>query len=169
MNPFIRLLLFALAFSQALQGVEPTISSLLPRGGMRDSVQEIRIRGQRLDKTVEILFYSEGIKANKIEVDKSTSLKASVAISQGAAFGQHKLRVRTNEGLSNLYTFWVGPFPNVKEKEANSQFDQAQGIPVNSTVNGVIINEDVDYFEINASEGQRLSVEVEAIRLSGAL
>ena len=74
MNPFIRLLLFALAFSQALQGVEPTISSLLPRGGMRDSVQEIRIRGQRLDETVEILFYSEGIKANKIEVDKSTSL-----------------------------------------------------------------------------------------------
>jgi len=136
---------------------------------MRDSVQEIRIRGQRLDETVEILFYSEGIKANKIEVDKSTSLKASLAISQGAAFGQHKLRVRTNEGLSNLYTFWVGPFPNVKEKEANSQFDQAQGIPVNSTVNGVIINEDVDYFEINASEGQRLSVEVEAIRLSGAL
>ena len=169
MNPFIRLLLFALAFSQALQGVEPTISSLLPRGGMRDSVQEIRIRGQRLDETVEILFYSKGIEANKIEVDKSTSLKASLAISKGAAFGQHKLRVRTNEGLSNLYTFWVGPFPNVKEKEANSQFDQAQGIPVNSTVNGVIINEDVDYFEINASEGQRLSVEVEAIRLSGAL
>ena len=169
MNPFIRLLLFALAFSQALQGVEPTISSLLPRGGMRDSVQEIRIRGQRLDETVEILFYSKGIKANKIEVDKSTSLKASLAISKGAAFGQHKLRVRTNEGLSNLYTFWVGPFPNVKEKEPNSGFEEAQAIPLNSTVNGVILNEDVDYFEINASKGQRISVEVEAIRLSGAL
>ena len=136
---------------------------------MRDSVQEIRIRGQRLDEAAEMLFYSEGIKATNIVVEKSTSLKASLSISKETAFGQHNLRVRTNEGLSNLYTFWVGPFPNLKEEEPNSAFDQAQGIPVNTTVNGVIINEDVDYFEINATKGQRLSVEVEAIRLSGAL
>ena len=169
MNTFLRLLLFALAFSLSLQAVEPTITSLLPRGGMRDSVQEIRIRGQRLDEAAEMLFYSEGIKATNIVVEKSTSLKASLSISKETAFGQHNLRVRTNEGLSNLYTFWVGPFPNLKEEEPNSAFDQAQGIPVNTTVNGVIINEDVDYFEINATKGQRLSVEVEAIRLSGAL
>ena len=31
------------------------------------------------------------------------------------------------------------------------------------------MNEDVDYYEINASKGQRISAEVEAIRLSGPL
>ena len=40
---------------------------------------------------------------------------------------------------------------------------------MNTTVNGVAENEDVDYFEINATKGQRISVEVEAIRLSGPL
>ena len=38
-----------------------------------------------------------------------------------------------------------------------------------STVNGVSLNEDVDFFEINATKGQRISAEVEAIRLSGPL
>ena len=31
------------------------------------------------------------------------------------------------------------------------------------------LNEDVDFYEINATKGQRISVEVEAIRLSGPL
>ena len=39
---------------------------------------------------------------------------------------------------------------------------------MNVTVNGVAQNEDVDYFEINATQGQRI-VEIEAIRLSGPL
>ena len=30
-------------------------------------------------------------------------------IAKDAPLGQHKLRIRTNEGLSNLYTFWVSP------------------------------------------------------------
>lgn len=169
MNPCFRFLLLALAFAQSLQAVEPLISSMLPRGGMRDSVQEVVVKGKRLDKAAEFFFYSEGIEVSKIVEEKSTVLKASFSISDKAALGQHKLRIRTNEGLSNLYTFWVGPFPNVQEKEPNSGFDEAQPISLNSTVNGVILSEDVDYFEINASKGQRISVEVEAIRLSGAL
>ena len=40
---------------------------------------------------------------------------------------------------------------------------------MNVTVNGVAQNEDVDYFEVNVTEGQRISAEVEAIRLSGPL
>ena len=60
-------------------------------------------------------------------------------------------------------------YPNVDEKEPNSSFEEAQPIPMNVTVNGVAQNEDVDYFEINATQGQRISVEIEAIRLSGPL
>ena len=169
MNPFLRFLFLVFCFAFSLQAVEPLISSLLPRGGMRDSEQEVVVRGQRLDKAAEFFFYSEGIEVSKIVEEKSTALKATFSISEKAAFGQHKLRIRTNEGLSNLYTFWVGPFPNVQEKEPNSAFDEAQPILLNSTVNGLILNEDADYFEINATKGQRISVEIEAIRLSGPL
>ncbi len=152
-----------------LFATEPIISSLLPRGGQAGSTQEIIVRGQRLDQATEFLFYGEGIRTTKIEGEKSTVLKVALEIAKDAPLGQHKLRIRTNEGLSNLYTFWVSPYPNVKEEEPNSAFDEAQPISLNSTVNGVILSEDVDYFEINASKGQRISVEVEAIRLSGAL
>ncbi|MFP6899742.1 MAG: PPC domain-containing protein, partial [Opitutales bacterium] len=68
-----------------------------------------------------------------------------------------------------MKTFWVGPFPNVAEVEPNSEFDKAQKIAMNSTVNGVVTNEDVDYYEIEVKKGQQISAEVEAIRLSGAL
>ena len=169
MNSFLRFLFLVFVSSHSIQAVEPLISSLLPRGAMRDSEQQVVVRGQRLDKAAEFFFYSEGIEVSKIVEEKSTALKATFSISEKAAFGQHKLRIRTNEGLSNLYTFWVGPFPNVQEKEPNSAFDEAQPILLNSTVNGLILNEDADYFEINATKGQRISVEIEAIRLSGPL
>ena len=166
MNSFLRFLFLVFVSSHSIQAVEPLISSLLPRGAMRDSEQQVVVRGQRLDKAAEFFFYSEGIEVSKIVEEKSTSIKATFSISDKAAFGQHKLRIRTNEGLSNLYTFWVGPFPNDPREEPNSAFDSAT-ILLNSTVNGLILNEGVDYFEINATKGQRISVEIEAIRLSG--
>ena len=101
--------------------------------------------------------------------DKGRKLTAKFAISADAKIGQHELRVRTRNGLSKLFTFWVGPFPNVDEKEPNSSFEESQPISMNVTVNGVAQNEDVDYFEVNVTEGQRISAEVEAIRLSGPL
>jgi hypothetical protein len=169
MKSFLRFLFLVFPFSFSLTAVEPLISSLLPRGGKIDSTQEVLVRGKRLDQAAEFFFYSEGISVSKIVSNKPTAVKATFNISKEAALGQHKLRIRTTEGLSNLYTFWVGPYANVKELEPNSGFEQAQQIPINSTVNGVTLSEDVDFYEINATKGQRISVEVEAIRLSGPL
>ncbi len=148
---------------------EPIISSLLPRGGQAGSVLEIVITGQRLTDSEEIFFYTDGISADDIIVEKGRKLTATFTIAEEAKIGQHELRLRTKQGISRLYTFWVGPYPNVDEKEPNSSFDEAQTIPMNVTVNGVAENEDVDYFEINAPQGQRISAEIEAIRLSGPL
>ncbi len=148
---------------------EPVISSLLPRGGQAGSVLEIVITGQRLTDSEEIFFYADGISADDIIVEKGRKLTATFTIAEEAKIGQHELRLRTKRGISRLYTFWVGPYPNVDEKEPNSSFDEAQTIPMNVTVNGVAENEDVDYFEINATQGQRISAEIEAIRLSGPL
>ena len=157
-----------LTFSQ-VGATEPIISSLLPRGGQVGSTQAITITGQRLSGTEEIFFYDKGITASEIVDDQGKKLTAKFTISQDAKFGQHELRLRTKKGISKLFTFWVGPFPNIDEKEPNSSFDEAQPIPMNFTVNGVAQNEDVDYYEINATQGQRISAEVEAIRLSGPL
>ena len=147
----------------------PTISNVMPRGGQQGSSQEVTITGARLADTQEIFFHGTGIKAEKFEVVSASNLKVTLAIAADARLGQHELRLRTASGVSTMRTFWVGPFPNVIEKEPNSEFDAAQKIPVNSTVNGVVTNEDVDYYEITVKKGQQISVEIEAIRLSGAL
>lgn len=163
--PFV---LLSCIFSFA-SATEPLITALLPRGGQLGSTQEIVITGQRLKNAEEIFFYEKGITVADLVEDKGTKVTAKFTISADAKIGQHELRLRTKEGLSKLFTFWVGPFPNADEIEPNSSFEEAQPISMNVTVNGIAQNEDVDYFEINATQGQRISAEVEAIRLSGPL
>ena len=161
--------LLLLIGSCVLSATEPLISSLLPRGGQRGTQQEVVISGNRLQDAQEIFFYDDEIVAGDLKMDSGKKITTTFSISPNAKFGQHEMRVRTLQGISKLVTFWVGPYPNDPEKEPNSSFEEAQEIQLNSTINGVALNEDVDYYEINATKGQRISAEVEAIRLSGPL
>ena len=51
------------------------------------------------------------------------------------------------------------------EVEPNNDFAQPQPIAMNVTVNGVADNEDVDYYAVEAKKGERITAEVEGIRL----
>src|SRR5205085_2634202 len=55
--------------------------------------------------------------------------------------------------------------PVVEEKEPNSDFAQPQKIDLNVTVAGTNENEDVDYFAVALKKGERLTAEVEGMRL----
>src|SRR5207244_2045341 len=93
----------------------------------------------------------------------------TMKIAPDAELGEHALRVRCKTGVSELRTFFVGALPVVAEKEPNSDFAAPQKIPLNVTVTGVIDNEDVDYFAVDLKKGQRLSVEIEGMRLGTTL
>ena len=63
-------------------------------------------------------------------------------------------------------TFSVGrPQGRRAEVEPNNDFAKPQPIPMNVTVNGVADNEDVDYYAVEAKKGERITAEVEGIRL----
>ena len=113
----------------------------------------------------EILVYYPGITVKKLEVVNDAQLKVTVAIAPDCRLGEHAFRVRTASGVSDLRTFWVGALPVVNEVEPNSEFDKPQPIPLNVTVTGVVQAEDQDYFVVECKKGQRLSVEIEAMRL----
>ncbi|RYD18501.1 MAG: peptidase, partial [Verrucomicrobiaceae bacterium] len=147
-----------LAFSPELHLVEP-------RGGQRGTEMEVKFLGKRLEETSEILFYQPGLSIASIENKDGEHSVAKLAIAADAPLGEHSLRVRTAGGLSELRSFWVGQFPTVMEAEPNATFDQAQRVELNSTVQGVAANEDDDYYVCTLKKGQRLSVEVEAMRL----
>ncbi len=59
----------------------------------------------------------------------------------------------------------MGALKELSEVEPNNDFAAPQAIPMNVTVNGVADNEDVDYYVLEAKKGERISAEVEGLRL----
>ena len=77
--------------------------------------------------------------------------------------------MRTAGGISEAATLSVGQYPVVDEKEPNNDFAAPQKVALNTSVHGVADNEDIDYYLVDAKKGQRITAEVEAMRLGSAL
>ena len=99
----------------------------------------------------------QSVAAGKVEL--------TLAIGPDVPLGNHLVRVRTKSGLSHARQFFVSPFPNVEEKEPNDDLAHAQPVELGRTVEGVVLAEDVDYYKVAMRKGQRLSVEVDGLRL----
>jgi hypothetical protein len=132
----------------------------------RGTEVEITINGTRIEDAQELFFHTPGFETVKIENENDRKVKAVIRIAPDAKLGEHALRLRTKSGVTNLRTFFVGPFPTVEEKEPNNDFDEPQVISSGVTVEGVVDNEDVDYYAIEAKKGERISVEIEGLRLA---
>jgi hypothetical protein len=155
---------FALSNAPA-HAVQPQLTVVTPVGLQRGVETEWKLQGARLADAKEILFYTPGFTVGEWTVEADNAVKAKVTVAPDCPLGIHALRVRSESGLSNLITFTVGPFPQVEEKEPNSDFSAPQPIEMNTTVTGVVQAEDVDYYVVEAKKGQRISAEVEGLRL----
>lgn len=154
-----------LSLSSTTKAASPNLGGIAPRGWQRGTEVELTFTGARLTDAKELLFYNKGIENTKLTVVSDTQLKAMVKISPDADLGEYGIRVRTATGISELRTFYVGALPVIEEKEPNSEFTTPQKIPMNVTVHGVANNEDADYFLVEAKKGERISAEVEGMRL----
>src|SRR5262245_13320564 len=143
----------------------PSLGAILPRGAQRGTEVTITLNGNNLADAQELIAYYPGISVAKFEPVNNTVAKAILNIAPDCRLGEHAFRIRTATGVSDLRTFWVGSMPVVDEKEGNNAFDTPQSIPLNVTVHGVVRAEQVDYFAIECKKGQRLSVEIEGMRL----
>jgi hypothetical protein len=143
----------------------PQLTSVMPRGAQRGTDLDVTFSGARLDDAQEVLFYAPGITVKELKAESPQKVKIHFAIAPDATLGEHTLRLRTSTGISELRTFWVGALPVVEEKEPNDDIKTAQKIELNTTVAGVIKTEDVDYFAVEVKKGQRLTAEVEGMRL----
>src|SRR5258708_25731463 len=166
----VRLLAILLA-STALPE-QNMIEYLTPGGGSRGTTVEVNIHGLQLKDPREVLFYRPGIKAVNFQPKSPEDVKVRFEIAPDCPLGEHALRLRTATALSEVVTLWVSPFPQVTETEKkigeNDSPEQAQLVPLNSTVEGQILPGDAvdkDYYRIEVKQGQRISVEVEGVRL----
>ena len=152
-------------FVSAAFATSPHVESLTPAGGQRGTELEATFTGERLQDAQEIFCYEPGIQVLKLNLATNKTVTAQLKIASDCALGEHHLRLRSATGLSELFTFFVGSLPESAEKEPNNDPEHAQKVDFNSTINGVVNNEDVDFFSVEAKKGQRFSVEVEGMRL----
>ena len=158
----------ALAAIQLAGAASPSLTSVMPKGGQRGTEVALTFTGDRLADVEEILFYGSGITTKDLKVVDAKKVTATAVIAPDCSFGEHQLRLRAKSGISHLRTFWVGQFPTLAEAEPNNDFSAPQKITPNMTVAGVFANEDVDYYAIDAKKGERLTVEIEGMRLGNA-
>ncbi len=144
----------------------PVLGNILPRGVQRGSEAVLTFSGARLSDAKEVFLYYPGVSVTKLEIVNDSQVKATVKVAADCRLGEHVARVRTAGGISELKTFWVGALPVVEEKEPNSEIATAQKVPLNVTISGVVDSEDVDYYAFEAKKGQRVSAEIEGMRLA---
>ncbi len=161
------------------------VERLEPRGGQRGTTVDVVFHGYMLNDPKDVIFYQPGIEAIDIQPFVETnkemkgkfgatgSVKMRFKIAPNCSLGEHALRMRTAKALCECVTFWVGPFPVVDELEKkigdNDTPDKAQPIPLNVTVHGQILPSeamDKDCYRVEMKKGQRLSVEIEGVRLA---
>lgn len=153
----------------------PQLSRVVPRGAQRGTTLELGFYGRRLDGPLEVLFYDSGIQVTGIrEIPRKNKngkpgeirqVRIKVKIAADAPLGEHRLRLRTSSGITELRTFWVGALPEKAEQEPNGNLAQAQQVPLDVTLAGRIRREDTDWFAFEGKKGERISAELVAMRL----
>ncbi len=158
-----------LAFATSCFADDPVVSLVNPPGLQRGTEAEVLITGARIGDAKELLFYEPGVEVTSLTPDGDNKVKVKLKAAADCQPGLHALRLVTETGISNLRYFGVSPLPEVQEAEPNSDFATPQPATLNTTINGVVTNEDVDYFVVELAEGQKITCELEGIRIGSEM
>ncbi len=146
----------------------PRLTSITPRGIQRGAEHVITFNGSSLADAQEVFFYDPGFEVIEV-TGEGNNATVKVKVAADCRLGEHVAQLRTASGISDYRTLYVEDLPAVDEVEPNSEFATPQAIELNHVVNGNVANEDVDYYVIDAKQGQRITAEVVAMRLSTAM
>lgn len=163
-------ILLAWTLAAPLAAAPPSIESVSPGVGQRGTEFPLKLIGAALDGDPEFMAYSPGLTCLKCEAASENELTVHLRAEADCRLGSHAFRLRTKHGLSELLTFRLTPLPVVASQEPNDSPGDAQSVAANVTVAGVLAETgDVDSYRLALKRGERLSAEVEAVRLGGEL
>jgi hypothetical protein len=148
-----------------LHAAYPEFSTTKPNGGQRGTEFNLTLTGNRLADFENIIFMSPGFTLKNVVKVENNKVECVIAIAPTVQLGNHFMRIRTKSGMSHARQFFVGPFPNVEEKEPNNNLETPQAVGFNQTIEGIVQAEDVDYFKITVKKGQRISLQADGLRL----
>lgn len=158
----------AVWFNSGAEASSPQLSYILPPGVQRGHEHVLTFTGARLKDVEEVLLYEAGVTVKKVEAVDPKNVRVTIEVARDCRLGEHIAQLRTRSGISDYRSFFVGALPRVDEKEPNNSFDESQAVELNVCIAGTLKSEDTDYYRVHAKKGQRISVEVEGIRLGQA-
>jgi hypothetical protein len=150
----------------AARAASPRFAAIDPPGVQRGADSDVTISGQHLQDAQGMLFYNPGIQVIAWKVVDQGKVLARLRVAPDSPLGEHEVRVWTATGISETRPLYVGPYPNVQSSGTNRTIAKAQPVPLNCTVNGVIHDEEINYFSIPERKGDRITAEVEGMRLA---
>ncbi len=165
---FLCLGLVSFSIASSVQAASPRLNVITPRGVQRGGEHELTFNGTNLGDAKDVMFYDSGFEVLEV-TGEGNNAKVKVRVAADCRLGEHVAQVRTASGISDYRTLYVEALPVVQEVEPNSEFTAPQAIALNTVVNGTITSEDVDYYVVEAKQGQRITAEIVAMRLSSAM
>lgn len=163
-------LLLAIAISKTvLLAAPPSMERLQPAAGQRGTTFTLTITGSGLHPVTEVLLYNPGVRCESLQAPSDNVLEITLTADATLPPGPQAFRLRSPSGLSELLTFQLTVLPVVLEQEDNNSAAEAQSVPLNVTIVGVVEAADADCFRVSLQKGQQLSVEAEAMRTGGAM
>jgi hypothetical protein len=172
---------------------DPWISGVTPRLVGRGTACEIVIAPWRHEAS-EVMFYPPATYAPWTASDASSSAAAGIRcvgtqfdsakqrlvcqleVAPDCRSGEHAFRVLTAVGLSSMGTIFISPFPVIDEGESkantNDTVNTALRVEPSVTVRGTLSRSDaadVDCFRVAGKAGERLSVEVDMVKMGDDL
>jgi hypothetical protein len=169
----VGLSLITLLIAASAQASGPVLKALEPRGGQRGKSLALKLVGEGLSPGAEVITTLPGTLSRLAppkDLEKpDTQLPFLLEVPSETPVGLYPIRVRTEDGLSNILLFSVGDLPETSEREPNDSPSQAQSLTLPVIVNGTLKAADKDYFRFAASGGQRVVFEVEARRAGSAI
>ena len=164
---------------------KPYAGYLFPAGGAQGSTVTVTLGGENLHEALSVIVTGEGVTAELAEakdieltpaqieerkrkkrmkrtvLDESVKIRLKVAA--GAQPGERNLFLVTGHGVANPRIFQIGQLPEITEVEPNDAPDQATPIAaLPATVNGQLLQGDLDRFRFHARLGQAMVIEVSA-------
>ena len=144
----------------------PRLDWVYPPGGQAASSIEVTVGGADLDELSALQFDHPGIVARPKMTEASEFVPATavanvflVDIAADVPVGLYEARVSGRFGASNTKRFGVGPWANVTEATSNKSLEAAQSINLGTVVNGRAEANTRDYFKLNLTAGQRITIE----------
>ena len=147
----------------------PAVHGVEPAGVQRGTAFSLTLTGERLQGARQVLLYDPGLTVTGVANTNDTTVVVTGTATPECATGEHRLRLVTAGGVSELRTVWVGAWPVVAEVEPNGDLASAQKVPLNCTVSGVVTREDADYYAVEVKAGERITAGHEKRRNSRRL